>query len=161
MLIVQKADRRMGIYQIKCTKNGTAYIGSTVDIYERYSHHRWSLRKGIHHNKQIQKDYNEYGDDCFIFELIEEVSDKDKLSSIEQYYMDCISNKYNILPNAYSTLDYKHSEEVKEEIQKRQMGSGNSFYEKLTQMNIRRILVKEYVVKTILQLGYRKMKYWR
>ncbi|GEM_PF-2993593 len=143
MPITKKAERKLGIYQIICKENNMVYIGSTVDTYERWLTHRWALRKGVHHNGSLQQDFDQFGESSFTFEILEEVKDKDELSQREQYFLDKIKNKYNLAPNSYSLLDYKHSKESKEKIRKSQAGENNSFYGKTHTKENREMLSKK------------------
>ena len=60
-----------GIYKITNITNNKVYIGSSVNISNREYKHFWMLDKGIHDNEYLQKSYNKYGKDVFIFEIVE------------------------------------------------------------------------------------------
>lgn len=60
-----------GIYKITNIQNGKVYIGSSVNVSNREYKHFWMLNKGIHDNEYLQKSYNKYGKDVFIFEIVE------------------------------------------------------------------------------------------
>lgn len=76
------------IYQITCLGNGKFYIGSTVNKTVRWARHRRQLRQGTHPNKNMQASWNAYGEDCFVFEVLEEVDSDIALFSAEQVYLD-------------------------------------------------------------------------
>ena len=61
-----------GVYLIRNTKNNTCYIGQSTDYNSRWRHHRHHLRSNKHKNPDLQADYNEYGEEAFTYELIEE-----------------------------------------------------------------------------------------
>jgi group I intron endonuclease len=83
-----------GIYKISCTQDSRVYIGSSKDIKRRWSEHRKDLNKGNHRNHKLQIDWDAYGDESFIFEILEETED---LITREQFYLDKIVNScYNI-----------------------------------------------------------------
>lgn len=63
---------RIYIYEIRCLVNGKRYIGRTGQPAYRLEQHEMALRSGRHHNKSLQRDYNKYGDENFVFEIIEE-----------------------------------------------------------------------------------------
>lgn len=94
------------VYQIRNTVNNKVYIGSTVNVNRRRKIHFYHLRKGIHSNKNLQKDWVEYGDKCFAFEILEDFGKvkvtREKLIACEQKYLDEVFgiNCYNIAPNA-------------------------------------------------------------
>ena len=62
----------IGVYQIECLSNNKKYIGVSKDIQRRWRQHRSLLFKGIHHSSDMQKDYNQYGEDSFEFKVIKE-----------------------------------------------------------------------------------------
>lgn len=78
-----------GVYAIKV--NGEVrYIGSSKNIMKRKSCHLANLRHNKHNNENLQKDYDTYGEDAFIFEILEECLVKD-LFILEQQYMKMYS----------------------------------------------------------------------
>ena len=62
-----------GIYKVTNTKTGTIYIGQSTSYPRRWHHHKHHLRTNKHKNKQLQEDYNTYGEEAFVFEVIEEL----------------------------------------------------------------------------------------
>ena len=61
-----------GIYKIQCSKNKKCYIGASTELLKRKSQHFNSLRKGEHSNIEMQIDFNKYGEENFLFEILEE-----------------------------------------------------------------------------------------
>ena len=78
----------MGIYEIRNAATGEIYVGSTRCARQRFNQHRSQLRRGIHHNQKLQRSWNEWGEDQFIFELVVATSDTSSLSVLEQKRMD-------------------------------------------------------------------------
>ena len=106
---------KTGVYLIKNKVNNKFYIGSTAkSIDRRFYTHLNSLRKNEHHSEYLQKSWNKYGEDSFIFIILECCDPKDCISR-EQYYMNTLLPEYNICPTAGSVLGAKFnsSEEVK------------------------------------------------
>jgi group I intron endonuclease len=62
-----------GIYCIMNTANNKKYIGSSINIKDRWSGHRSALNKGVHINTHLQSAWNKYGKDKFVFYIIEEI----------------------------------------------------------------------------------------
>jgi group I intron endonuclease len=83
-----------GIYRIRNLINDNCYYGSSKNIEKRWKTHKNQLRRKKHINSILQSAWNKYGEENFIFEIIEECS-KDKLFETEQKYLDTLP-KYNI-----------------------------------------------------------------
>lgn len=89
-----------GIYVIRCIFEDKVYIGSSVDINRRWTEHRSKLNTQKHANKQLQEDWDCYGDESFIFEVIEETTE---LIKAEQRYLNSLwPNCYNSSQNAWN-----------------------------------------------------------
>lgn len=94
---------KSGVYQIRNLQNGKLYIGSTENLLTRKTAHFSALKGEYHRNSKLQKAYNKYGKENFIFEIIEFCEDKNKLIECEQYWMDrfdVCNIGYNIQPKA-------------------------------------------------------------
>jgi len=61
-----------GIYCFKCLKNGKIYVGQSIDIEGRKKSHLNELSSNKKKGKW-QSDWNKWGSEHFIFELLEEV----------------------------------------------------------------------------------------
>lgn len=95
---------KVGIYQISNLVNGHFYIGSSCDLSRRCKKHRSLLRCGKHVNSHLQNAFNKYGEENFVFELIE-LCDAESRLDIEQYWIDKYFSKdyfYNVEPKASS-----------------------------------------------------------
>lgn len=106
------------IYRIVNTITSDFYIGSSAYVYSRKSEHFQRLRKGIHANIHLQRAWNKYGEEAFIFEVLErpEVA---ILIEREQYWIDTLAPVYNIRKTAESNLGMKMGEETKEKHRQR------------------------------------------
>ncbi len=82
---------KSGIYKITNTTNGKFYIGSSKNIDERWDNHKQYLRGNYHINPKLQNAWNKYGEDKFIFEIIEETdSNQNVLFDRENYYLSSL-----------------------------------------------------------------------
>lgn len=87
----------VGVYRIRNKRNGKFYVGSSIEIEKRLERHRRELERGIHHCIYLQRAWNKYGADSFIFEVIHECSSEEEARLIEQQYLDNeTENLYNI-----------------------------------------------------------------
>ena len=89
-----------GIYCIENTDTCKKYIGQSKNIYKRWTDHKWSLNNNVHDNDYLQKSWNKYGEDHFVFSIIEECS-IDDLDKREIYYIQYFGtydrkNGYNL-----------------------------------------------------------------
>ena len=98
-----------GIYQVKNTVNGKMLLGSSMNLEGPLNRHKFMLKIGSHTNKALQSDWNEFGPDAFLFEILEEVNMKDdanfnlqdELTLLEMIWLEKlqpVENGYN--PNA-------------------------------------------------------------
>lgn len=108
----------MKIYLIRNKYSGKVYVGSTSCTRQRWSKHRTRLRKDKHTNRRLQKDWNRYGEDAFIFEVVSEANTTEEAYQEEQRFMDQYKSYeegfgYNILPNAGTPKGRVHIEPTK------------------------------------------------
>ena len=76
------------IYKIRNVANNKFYVGSTTNTRERFRTHRIRLRNNKHHCLHLQASWNKYGEDCFKFEVVEEVESEDLLWAAEDRWLD-------------------------------------------------------------------------
>ena len=66
-----------GVFQVKNVANGKVLLGSSLNLEGPLNRHRFMLKIGSHTNKSLQKDWDEFGPEQFVFEILEEVKRKD------------------------------------------------------------------------------------
>jgi len=94
----------IGIYKIQSIiRPERIYIGSTINVFQRWNKHRYDLKQNKHHSIKLQRHFNKYGINDLIFTLIEECS-KEKLLVREQYFLDMTNTYFNICKNAKNCL---------------------------------------------------------
>ncbi len=59
-----------GIYMILCLANDYRYYGETANLSSRIASHKSMLRRQIHSNQKLQKDWNLYGEKFFNFDVL-------------------------------------------------------------------------------------------
>ena len=77
---------KSGIYMILNTYNNKCYIGSTKNFSKRKYEHFNTLSKNKHHSSHLQKAYNKYGREKFVFVVLEEC-EVDKLIEREIFWI--------------------------------------------------------------------------
>ena len=66
-----------GIFQVKNIVNGKVLLGSSLNLEGPLNGHKFLLSSGSHRNELLQKEWKEYGQDKFVFEILEVVKVKD------------------------------------------------------------------------------------
>lgn len=107
----------VGIYSIRNTVSGRVYVGSAVNITQRWHLHRSLLKRGKHHSILLQRSWVKHGPAVFSFDILELVDDKERLIEREQHWIDALnsanpSTGFNIAPKAGTSLGRKHPPEV-------------------------------------------------
>lgn len=93
--------------------SGKFYIGSAINIKARWARHRCDLKNNVHHSIILQRSWNKYGENDFVFNIIEECN-IDNLIVREQYYLEKLLPVYNICRNAGNCKGVKYSSESTE-----------------------------------------------
>jgi frataxin-like iron-binding protein CyaY len=69
----KQMEYRMGVFQIKNKINGKVFIGSSTDLKAIWYAQKLQLNVGMHQNSDLQKEWEEYGAENFIYEILEEI----------------------------------------------------------------------------------------
>jgi group I intron endonuclease len=112
-----------GIYKITCPLSDKTYIGSAVNIENRWAAHRSRLNNNKHENAHLQNAWNKYGEELFNFFVVENVEDPIQLIVTEQKWIDSFLPEmlFNICLTAGSPIR-KLTEETKQKIRKSNLG---------------------------------------
>ncbi len=74
----QERQKPAGVFQIKNTANGKILLGSSLNLEGPLNSHKFLLTIGGHRNAALQREWNEYGPDNFVFEILDVVKVKDE-----------------------------------------------------------------------------------
>jgi group I intron endonuclease len=115
-----------GIYKITNVINGKVYIGQSQNLINRKNNHFYWLGRNEHHNEYLQKAYNKYGEENFIFEVLEESDDlyNRELHWVNEY--GGVNSKLNY--NLKNPLTNEFSDYVKIKQSKNMLGKNNPNY---------------------------------
>jgi len=92
----QQRIKPAGVYQVKNTATGKILLGSSLNLEGPLNRHKFMLKIGSHPSKALQKDWDEFGAEKFVFEVLEEVKVKDdpsfnlkdELTLLEQIWLE-------------------------------------------------------------------------
>lgn len=135
--------RKSGIYCITNIQNQKCYIGSSKNLYSRKYSHFNKLKANKHCNVYLQRAYNKYGENNFVFYVLE-LCDIKQLKLQEIHWMNLFQSflpkkGYNLmLPNK----DYiSHSKKTREKMSTNSKGKNQK---PILQYSLEGILLKEW-----------------
>jgi group I intron endonuclease len=84
-----------GIYKIINVINNKFYVGSAVDLKRRKTRHFSELRTGKHNNRHLQAAWGKYGEQAFVFVVVEELpADADLLAAENIWLKEHVGKEY-------------------------------------------------------------------
>ena len=66
----------MGVFQIRNVVNEKVFLGTSLNLPGIINRHHFQLGMGSHPNKALQDDWNRYGGENFVFEILDELTPK-------------------------------------------------------------------------------------
>ena len=119
-------QKKAVIYKIENTVDDKVYVGSTVDMKNRWKCHRYQLRVGTHHSPHLQFAWNKYGEDSFRHTILAECPERER-DALEQSWIDSLRSSvsacgYNQCPVVGSRSGLPHSEETKAKMSRAHKG---------------------------------------
>lgn len=136
-----------GIYKIVNVVDGKMYIGRSKNVYKRVRSHKCDLRKNRHGNQHLQNAWNKYGEENFMWEIVELCS-LDIIEEKESYWikqLDTLNRDcgYNIEER---DLQNRYTNEYKQHLSKLQKVNMLAYHEK--QRNNGKYTVRVYDLVT-------------
>nr|WP_238402880.1 DUF2087 domain-containing protein [Paenibacillus mesophilus] len=64
-------EAKAGVFRLVNTVNGKMLVESTPNMYGAWNRIRFGLQTGLLDNPELQKDWNDYGEDKFVFEVLD------------------------------------------------------------------------------------------
>ena len=119
------------IYEIFNKVTGRKYIGQTINYQKRYKTHMSNLKKGIHAERLMQRDYILYGEDSFDYRLLDFTETYSDAIKKEKTYM--ILNRTYEEEHGYNSQDSYFN---KYQNTKQPVNSQNYFYQKAKEKGI-------------------------
>lgn len=122
------------IYRITNMANGKFYVGSADSFARREWQHKYYLRRNEHKNPHLQSAWNKYGEEMFVFEIVETIPEgEDQLVWEDKWLRECVGKEdcYNV--NTLATaprLGITLSEESKQKLSANRTGkaAGEAHY---------------------------------
>jgi group I intron endonuclease len=121
---------RSGIYKITNCVNKKGYVGQTIrEIPDRWREHKYRLRGHYHDNEHLQRAWDKYGENAFIFEVLEYCAIED-LGRREGYWIKRFKTDerefgYNDKPPTENG-GYTHSTETRKKMSESMTGKRKS-----------------------------------
>lgn len=126
ILGLRKNRRKIGVYLIHCQTTKKNYVGSAAfSLKQRWSRHINDLNKNKHCNRFLQRSWNKYGQNAFLFIVLEEC-EVNGCIKLEQKYVDAIKPEFNMCKIVNSRLGVKHTKDACKKISKRLKGKKKS-----------------------------------
>ena len=75
--IYKEKKFKIGVFQIRNIQNNKILISSSTDLDAIWNRHKFQLDFGSHFNKELQKDFNEVGEEGFSFDILDSLKPKE------------------------------------------------------------------------------------
>lgn len=81
----------MGVFQIKNNVNGKLLLLKALNLPGIINRHQLELRRGMHRNRQLQQDWNQYGESAFSFDILATLKPEEFLP---EYYPTAVNDLF-------------------------------------------------------------------
>ena len=83
----------MGVFQIKNNVTGKLLLLKALNLPGIINRHQLELRRGMHRNRQLQKDWNQYGESAFSFDILDSLKPEEYLP---EYYPTALNDLFDV-----------------------------------------------------------------
>ncbi len=111
----KESMRPMGIYQIRNLINEKVFVGSTLNLNGIFNRHLFQLKIGGHRNIGLQCDWNEFGQENFVFEVLEEVFPTENPDYDYRSDLECLEDLWLEKLAPYGEKGYNELKKTREE----------------------------------------------
>ncbi len=73
----KRLKRPMGVYRIRNIRDDKSYVGFSMDLKAGINRNKTELKFGSHRNRELLKEWKEFGELCFEFEILDELAHED------------------------------------------------------------------------------------
>lgn len=105
--------RPMGVYEIRNLVNEKVFLGSSMNLDGIINRHKFELKMRSHTNKDLQKDWNEFGEENFTFEILEEIEQREGLDLEKE--LDFLENLWLEKLQPFGENGYNEKKKTREE----------------------------------------------
>jgi hypothetical protein len=92
----QQSPRPMGVFLIRNSLCDKVFLDSGLDLHGTINRHKFQLKNGIHPNKSLQADWNQFGSNSFAFEIVDQLTPREgvefdyrkELSFLEELWLE-------------------------------------------------------------------------
>jgi hypothetical protein len=92
----KQARHAMGIFRVRNLINGRSFVGSTANLPAMLNRQKAQLSMGVHANRALQKDWDEFGSEAFEFDVLDELIPREQpnydpnaeLQALEELWLD-------------------------------------------------------------------------
>lgn len=107
-----KRTSSANVYEIRNTTFDRCYVGSTTNVFGRFSQHLWHLRRGTHNNERMTNDWKRDPDvSHWTFRVLEMDATDDTKLGREAHWISTLNPYYNIksvspAPSKMATIEH-------------------------------------------------------
>lgn len=105
----KSTTRPMGVFQIRNTVNGKVLVGSNLNLDGRRNRFEFERRDGsFANNREIKLDWDQFGPDAFVFEIIEQLKPNDDPQYDYRFDLAELEKKWLEKLQPYGDRGYNH-----------------------------------------------------